>query len=148
MQLAFALTSTLRGIPQFYYGDEIGMPGGDDPDNRRDFPGGWTGDSLNAFTVEGRNPDQQKLFAHVQNLLRLRREHPALARGRQWNLASDESSLVFLRDSDEEKILVAFNNSTAARSLNVPVKDTPAEKTPGLTVLFGEARAVTGNGEV
>jgi neopullulanase len=148
LELAFALTFTLRGIPQFYYGDEIGMPGGDDPDNRRDFPGGWTGDPLNAFTAEGRKPDQQKLFAYVQTLLRLRREHPVLARGRLWNLATDESSLVFLRDSEEEKILVAFNNSTTARSLTVPVNDTPAEKTPGLTVLFGEARGVTGNGEV
>jgi len=39
VKLAFGLTLTLRGIPELYYGDEIGMPGGGDPDNRRDFPG-------------------------------------------------------------------------------------------------------------
>jgi glycosidase len=35
----------MRGMPQIYYGDEIGMPGGNDPDNRQDFPGGFPGDA-------------------------------------------------------------------------------------------------------
>ncbi len=43
LKLAFSLLATLRGIPQLYYGDEIGMTGGDDPDNRHDFPGGFPG---------------------------------------------------------------------------------------------------------
>ena len=43
-----------------YYGDEIAMPGGNDPDNRRDFPGGWKGDAKNAFTAEGRSPEQRE----------------------------------------------------------------------------------------
>jgi neopullulanase len=144
--LAFALTLTLRGIPQFYYGDEIGMLGGDDPDNRRDFPGGWSGDPQNAFTTDGRNPDQQKLFSYLQTLLRLRREHPVLARGRLWHLASDESSYIFLRTSDEEKIVVSFNNSKESCSTTIPLKDTPAEKTLSLTRLFGEAHGKTADG--
>ena len=49
LKLAFTYLATTRGIPMIYYGDEIGMPGGEDPDNRRDFPGGWPGDSNNAF---------------------------------------------------------------------------------------------------
>ena len=44
-----ALLTTLRGIPQIYYGDEIGMAGDDDPDDRHDFPGGFPGDKQNAF---------------------------------------------------------------------------------------------------
>jgi glycosidase len=67
------LTLTLRGIPQLYYGDEIGMPGGADPDNRHDFPGGWSGDPKNAFTTDGRTQQQQQIFSYVQKLLRLRR---------------------------------------------------------------------------
>src|SRR5262249_9513936 len=47
LRLAFGLTLTLRGVPELYYGDEIGMPGGGDPDNRRDFPGGWREDARN-----------------------------------------------------------------------------------------------------
>src|SRR5262249_44228345 len=57
-RLAFGLTLTLRGIPQLYYGDEIGMMGGDDPDNRHDFPGGWGDDPRNAFESSGRTLEQ------------------------------------------------------------------------------------------
>jgi hypothetical protein len=56
-------------------------------------------------------------------------------------MASDESSYVFGRDSDEEKVVVAFNNSNAARKINIPLQDTPARGAAGLTPLFGEARA-------
>lgn len=140
LELAFGLTLTLRGIPQFYYGDEIGMPGGADPDNRHDFPGGWLGDPQNAFTAEGRKPEQQKLFSYLQTLLRVRREHPVLARGRLWHMASDESSYIFGRDSDEEKVVVAFNNSKNSREIKIALQDTPAQGTAGLIPLFGEAR--------
>src|SRR5258708_28877031 len=107
LKLAFGLTLTLRGIPEIYYGDEIGMPGGGDPDNRRDFPGGWTGDSNDAFTPTGRTRDQQEIFSYVQSLLRLRREHAALSSGHLWHLSSDESSYALPRESEEERIFVA-----------------------------------------
>ena len=89
LKLAYGLVLTMRGIPQIYYGDEIGMPGGDDPDNRRDFPGGWAEDARSAFTVAGRTPAEQEIFSYVQAMLQLRREHAALRRGRQWHLLSD-----------------------------------------------------------
>jgi glycosidase len=139
LRLAFGLTLTLRGIPELYYGDEIGMTGGADPDNRRDFPGGWREDSRNAFTEAGRSAEQQATFLYVQRLLRVRREHPALAGGRLWELASDESGYIFLRESEEERILVAFNHSDKAREFRVSVSDTAAEGS--LKVLFGEAYA-------
>ena len=78
---------------------------------------------------------------YVRTLLRLRRENPALAGGRLWHLASDESSYVFVRESDEERIMVAFNNSAQARELRLPLKDTPAQNSQGVSLLFGEARA-------
>ena len=67
LKLAFSLLATMRGIPQLYYGDEIAMPGGEDPDNRHDFPGGFPGDQNDAFTSAGRTPEQQDVFAHVQS---------------------------------------------------------------------------------
>ncbi len=54
LKLAWTFLMTARGIPMIYYGDEIGMQGGNDPDNRRDFPGGWAGDAHNAFEASGR----------------------------------------------------------------------------------------------
>ena len=146
LKLAFGLTLTLRGIPELYYGDEIGMPGGRDPDNRHDFPGGWPGDPKNAFTAEGRTPEQQEVFKYVQTLLRLRREHPALQGGRLWHLFSDDTSYVFLRETEEERVLVAFNNSAEPRGLSIPLRDTPAQGAADFTEVLGQAKAdVAGN---
>jgi neopullulanase len=141
LRLAFGLTLTLRGIPEIYYGDEIGMPGGRDPDNRRDFPGGWIGDKNDAFTQAGRTRDQQEIFAYVQALLRLRREHAALRRGQLWHLASDESSYVFARESDEELLVAAFNNAEQPRELHISLTDTPVQKASAIELLFGDAKA-------
>jgi glycosidase len=141
VKLAFGLTLTLRGIPELYYGDEIAMPGGNDPDNRRDFPGGWHDDEKSAFTVEGRTPEQQEVFAYVEKLLRLRREHAALRGGQLWHLSSDDTSYVFLREAEEEKLVLAFHNGTQSRDLNIPLRDTPGQDAGGAAVLFGNAQA-------
>lgn len=146
-KLAFGLTLTLRGIPEFYYGDEIGMPGGGDPDNRRDFPGGWPGDPKNAFTAEGRTAEQQELFTYVQTLLGLRREHPALQSGKLWHLFSDETAYAFLRETEEDRMLVVFNNSTESRELKIPLHDTTAQGAAGFTPVFGKAKAEVFKGE-
>jgi glycosidase len=147
-KLAFGLNLTLRGIPQFYYGDEIGMTGGADPDNRHDFPGGWREDAHNAFSENGRTSQQQELFSFVRNLLRLRREHPALTEGRLWNLFSDESAFAFLRESNDEKVLVAFNRSKSERELRVMVSETPASGAVATEKLFGDSRATVNGKEL
>jgi glycosidase len=141
LKLAFALTLTLRGIPQLYYGDEIGMLGAGDPDNRRDFPGGWREDTRNAFSEQARTREQQELFAYVKELLRQRREHPALRDGRLWHLFSDETSYVFERESEEERLLVVFNNNSKAREIDLTLRDTPLQGVLRATRLFGEAGA-------
>jgi len=148
LRLAFGLTLTLGGIPEIYYGDEIGMPGGGDPDNRRDFPGGWIGDSNDAFSQAGRTRDQQEIFSYVQELLRLRREHAALRSGQLWHLTSDESSYVFVRESEEERVVVAFNNADQPRELRIPLADTPAQRAAAIGLLLGEARAELARGEI
>jgi glycosidase len=148
LRLAFGLTITLRGIPEIYYGDELGMPGGGDPDNRRDFPGGWIGDSSDAFSQSGRTREQQEIFSYVRALLDVRRGHEALRGGRLWHLASDESSYVYLRESEEEQIAVAFNNSDKPRELRIPLSGTPAEKMAGIALLFGDANAELSGHEI
>jgi glycosidase len=141
LKMAFASMLTLRGIPQLYYGDEIGMTGGADPDNRRDFPGGWREDLKNAFSESGRTREQQEIFAYVQMLLRIRREHAALNSGRLWHLFSDRGSYVFLRETEEEGVLVVFDNSAKPSELRFTVADTPAQNVARMSRLFGEASA-------
>ncbi len=139
LKLAFGLILSLRGVPELYYGDEIAMPGGGDPDNRRDFPGGWHDDPRSAFTADGRTAEQQEVFQFVQTLLALRKDHDALRSGRLWHLAADDSSYVFVRESEEERLAVAFNNATTEKRLKLSLRDTPAENTTALSVLLGSA---------
>jgi neopullulanase len=141
LKLAIGLTLTVRGIPQLYYGDEIGMQGGKDPDNRHDFPGGWVEDEKNAFTRSGRTPQQQGIFDYVQSLLRLRLAHNSLRGGKLWHLASDDTSYVFLRESDDEKLLIAFHGGTGAKTLSLSLQGTSAKDTAGISTLFGDAQA-------
>ena len=140
---AYGLVLTLRGIPQLYYGDEIAMPGGGDPDNRRDFPGGWPGDAQDAFTEEGRTPEQQKIFSAVRNLLQLRRRHSALRIGKLLHVFSDEELYAFVRQSDDERLLVVFNNGGKSRTITVPEADTPLADTLRTTILYGTGTAQT-----
>jgi neopullulanase len=148
LKAAFSLLLTLRGIPQIYSGDEIGMPGGADPDNRRDFPGGFPGDPRNAFTPGGRMQEQQDIFAHVQSLLALRREHPVLRTGQQWHIGWDDGYYAFLRESPEEKMLVVYNNSDASRDLKIPLADTPLQGAQHLQLLFGSTAASLAGDEI
>ena len=71
LHTAFMLAT--RGIPQLYYGEEILMTGGHDPDNRKDFPGGWSEDKTNKFTQEGRTADEQEMFEWTQKWIKFRR---------------------------------------------------------------------------
>jgi neopullulanase len=148
LKAAFSLLLTMRGIPQIYYGDEIAMPGGADPDNRRDFPGGFLGDPKNAFTAAGRTAEQQDVFLHVQSLLALRRLHPALRTGKQWHIGWDDSYYAFVRELPEEKLLVIYNNASSPRELNIPIDDTPLQSAHTLQSLLGETSATIENREI
>jgi glycosidase len=142
LMAAFSLLLTVRGIPQIYSGDEIGMPGGDDPDNRRDFPGGFPRDSRNAFSAAERTQEEQAIFAHVQKLLRLRQAHPALREGEMWNIGWDENYWAFVRETAGEKVLVVFNNASDARQLNIPLGDTPLQGVQAVQPLLGAAAEI------
>lgn len=116
IKLGFTFLLTTRGTPLIYYGDEIGMPGGGDPDNRRDFPGGWREDARNAFEASGRTPEEQEIRAHVQTLLRLRASRPGF-RGRATQvLNAGEQTMIYRRG----ETVVALNNDTAAVTLRIP----------------------------
>lgn len=126
LKLAFTLLLTVRGTPMIYYGDEIAMPGGNDPDNRRDFPGGWKEDPRNAFTPEGRTPEESSVYEHVRKLAALRKQTPALRRGVQTLLVADEQVLVYARKDGASVALVAINNGKDPASVDVPVDGTLA----------------------
>jgi neopullulanase len=118
--LHMAYTLTIRGTPEIYSGEEIAMEGGDDPDNRRDFPGGFPNDMHNAFERGGRTPAEQRMFDWTRSLLQLRREHTALRRGALLDLFFDEDSYAYARRDDSETIVVAINRAASPKEITVP----------------------------
>jgi len=147
LRLAFTFLLTTRGIPLIYYGDEIAMRGGKDPDNRRDFPGGWLEDPRNAFTLAGRTPEQQSMFEYVSGLTRLRRENVALRRGRLVHLAVEEQAYVYARISPQQRFVVAINNHKQPQL--VSFRTSPLGRTARchLAPRLGDAPPVQLNGE-
>ncbi|HSR66786.1 MAG TPA: alpha-amylase family glycosyl hydrolase [Acidobacteriota bacterium] len=121
LKLAYSLIFTARGIPLIYYGSEIGMEGDNDPDNRRDFPGGWNSDPSNAFTRQGRSQRQQEVFSHVRRLAHLRRGSPALRRGEMIHLKVGDDLYAYARVCEEEIAVAVFNNASQAGEVSFNV---------------------------
>jgi len=146
LKLAATLLFTMRGTPQWYYGDEIALAGGDDPDNRRDFPGGWPDDPRDAFTAAGRTPVEQDVFAHVRQLLHLRRERPALRRGALVHLWSSPAAYVYARRLPEDLAIVALNGGPDEARLPVPVHDLGLREDTVLRDRLGGSTVTVQNG--
>lgn len=121
LRLAQTFILTTRGTPQLYYGDEIAIQGGGDPDNRRDFPGGFPNDARNAFTERGRTYDEQVVFENLRRVLGLRRELEPLRRGRLINLHVTEQQYAYARTTDRQSVLIIFNNDAKAATVEFDV---------------------------
>ncbi|HJR05754.1 MAG TPA: alpha-amylase family glycosyl hydrolase [Pyrinomonadaceae bacterium] len=118
--LHMAFTLSIRGTPQLYYGEEFAFEGGDDPDNRRDFPGGFKGDAHDAFDPQTLTPRERRMFEWTRDWLTLRRENVPLRHGRMIDLFFDEDTYVFARQTAEETIILAFNRAAAPKKINAP----------------------------
>jgi glycosidase len=113
-KMAMTLIATVRGIPQLYYGSEIGMSGSKsvgDGDIRRDFPGGWNGDTNNAFTKAGRTEEQQKFFDFTAKLFNWRKSKSVIHQGKTTHYAPENNVYVYFRYSETESVMVIINNN-------------------------------------
>ncbi len=108
----FTMLFTTRGIPQMLYGSEINMKGGASHiELRANFPGGFPGDTRDAFTSAGRTAEENDMFDFVQKLLHLRKEHEVLRRGRlvHYPVVWNQNVYKYLRMLDDAMILVIIN---------------------------------------
>ncbi len=108
---AFTFLLTSPGVPLLYYGDDIGLPGGGDPDNRRFMQ--WSGLSV----------DQQWLHSRVAALGALRKEHPALRRGTRTVLTATSETFVYAMSDGTETLYVAINRGDVEETVSgLPAK--------------------------
>ncbi len=121
-KLAMTLIATTRGIPQIYYGSEIGMKGDKnvgDGDIRRDFPGGWDGDTKNAFTKAGRTAKQQELFAFTSKLFTWRKNTDVIHTGELTHYIPENNVYVYFRHNAKKTVMVIINNNQESQTLKL-----------------------------
>ena len=132
VRLAVTLLFTFPGVPSVYYGDEIGLQGGGDPDNRR----------CMAWDPREWNTDRREFY---QTLMKLRRTSPALRQGGYQLLYASGDTLAFQRESNEERlIIVARRSHDGLREL--PVRHSGVPDGARLRDMLSGAEAVVANG--
>lgn len=106
LKLALAFLMTVRGIPSVYYGTEVGLEGGNDPDNRR-------------MMEFGKDPE---LTAHFKKLTGIRNANPALQFGTQLEMWRDPQVYAFARRFEGQEIVAVFNNAHEAQTRDMPLR--------------------------
>lgn len=128
LRLAFIFQMTYPGAPCIYYGDEIGMEGGRDPENRGTFP--WDESQWD-----------HGLRKDIKKFIRIRHDNKVLRTGEYVPLFAEDRQLLFLRQLEGKRMLVAINAGDQAWDLNVPI-DHHLEEGVQLLDLLGGAGAV------
>ena len=106
MREAVVMQMTWVGAPTVYYGDEAGVCGFTDPDNRRTYPWGH---------------EDQELIAFHKEAIRIHKEHPALKNGSLKILGGEENILSYARFKGHDRIIVVINNRSERAEVKVPV---------------------------
>ena len=147
LKMGYAILMTTRGIPQVYYGTELGLANGDpaigDGAKRADMMGGWPGDERDAFTRAGRTDRENEIHDYVARLTNWRQTAEVVHRGRLTHFVPEDGVYVYFRHHPalDESVMVAVNAGGADQTLNL---DRFAERLDGYTT----GRDVVGGGAV
>jgi glycosidase len=120
LKMGIVYYATMRGIPQIFYGTEVLMasPGQkDDGIIRSDFPGGWAGDKINAFTGEGLTDVQKQAQQYIKKVLNWRKTSEAVHFGALKHFAPEDGIYVYFRTSDQQKVMVVLNKNQPEKTL-------------------------------
>ena len=121
-KMAMSIYFTMRGTLQMYYGTEILMThtgSSDHGDIRADFPGGWKGDTINAFTGEGLSPEQLEAQEWIRTLAKLRRNSCALNSGELLHYIPKDEVYVYFRTFEQENVMVVANRNKDSKTLDL-----------------------------
>ena len=113
MGLTWLLTT--RGIPSLYYGTEIFMKNTKNPSDaevRRNFPGGFDGDTENKFTAQGRSAKENEAFDFVKKLANYRKNSAALNSGKLMQYVPENGVYVYFRYNGDRTVMIATNSTS------------------------------------
>ena len=122
LKQALALLLTVRRIPQLYYGTEVLMNGTKsvtDGNVRRDFPGGFPGDTHNAFTREGRTKEESAMFNWTSRLLHWRQNNDVIVKGQQTQFIPQKGVYVVARTLGQKAVFTVINGTSHAATLDI-----------------------------
>lgn len=114
--------ATTRGMPQFFYGTEILAKSPvvrNDGLLRSDFPGGWAGDAVNAFTGQGLSGDQRAMQQFFKKLLNWRKSSSAVTAGRLTHFIPDGCTYAYFRHDAAQRVMVVLNKCQQDSELNL-----------------------------
>lgn len=122
MKMALTFLLTTRGIPQLYYGTELLMDGQEHLGHgeiRKDFPGGWAADTVNAFVAAGRSNAQNEIYNHLKNLLHWRGNARAVHYGKLLHFLPEDGVYTYFRILNDEVVMVMINNNTEPKNVSI-----------------------------
>ncbi len=121
-RMAMAYLCTMRGIPQFFYGSEILLTSPkqrDDGAVRADMPGGWSGDSINAFNRRGLTAQQADAQRYLKRLLNWRKHNTAVQTGKLMHFVPRDGVYVYFRYDNHSTVMVALNKNKHETALDL-----------------------------
>ena len=119
---AMVFLLTTRGIPQIYYGTEIlmtGDKGKGDGDLRKDFPGGWLGDTRNCFVENGRTEQENEAFEFTRQLLNWRNGNQVIGKGSLKHYSIQNGVYVYQREFNGKSVVVIMNGTDDSKELDL-----------------------------
>ena len=122
LKQAYALLLTMNRIPQLYYGTEVLMNGTKevtDGNVRKDFPGGFPGDTHNCFTREGRTRAENAMFDWTSRLLHWRQGNEAISQGKQTQFIPWHGVYVLARQYNGKNVMTILNGKKQAAKMEV-----------------------------
>lgn len=125
-KLAYFFLFTFPGAPAIYYGDEIGMEGGDDPDCRRTYP--WN-----------KNKYHGELLDYFKKLVELRKEEKSLKEGSFREIAASNEVFAYARGNSKEQVVGVINSGSGQNQIEISSKALSPVSTSSGEVLFGDA---------
>lgn len=138
---AMVFLLTTRGIPQIYYGTEIlmtGDKGKGDGDLRKDFPGGWQGDTRNCFAKNGRTALENEAFEFTRQLLNWRKGNQVIGKGSLKHYSIQNGVYVYQREFNGKSVVVIMNGTDDSKELDLTPYQEILPRENALDVLTGK----------